>query len=105
MAASDALARMWMGSPFGAGAAYPPPQYGGYTAPPPAYPTAPAPAAPEPPPDEDAAPPRRRSAPDLAADREPEPADRNGEVAAMRRELDELKGLLRESLPKKRKRR
>jgi polyhydroxyalkanoate synthesis repressor PhaR len=72
MAATDALARMWMGSPFGG-----PSQYGaypGYGAPPP---PSPSPSA-EPP--SDAAP---------AAD---------GDVAAMRRELDELKQAVRESL-------
>jgi polyhydroxyalkanoate synthesis repressor PhaR len=86
VAASDALARMWMGSPFGYGQGAPPqyaqpqpqPQpYGGYPAPP--Y------VAPPPPPEV-----------------EPEPASTNGDrergdrdVAAMRRELDELKQLIR----------
>jgi polyhydroxyalkanoate synthesis repressor PhaR len=104
MAAGDALARMWMGSPFGTPNPYP--QYGGYAAPPP-YPVAPEP----PPPDgEDVPkkragtePPRRRSASDLAAERD-EQAERAEDVAAMRRELDELKQALQESLPKKRKR-
>ena len=126
MAATDALARMWMSSPFGAPAPYP--QYGGYPAPPP-YPVGP-PAPPDVSADEEPArkrpdsdsPPRRRSASDLADEREPprrrsasnlaedagarpdERADRADDVAAMRRELDELKGLLRDSLPKKRKR-
>jgi polyhydroxyalkanoate synthesis repressor PhaR len=80
MAASDALARMWMGG-FGGQPApyqgYPP----GYTAPPPPE---------ESPPEEAAAPKRART----------EPSE---EVAEMRRELDELKQALRESLPKKRK--
>lgn len=132
IAATDAIARMWMGSPFGGPAPYQ--QYGGYAAPPP-YPVGPPPGAPngqnggpmggpngEPPPDADE-PPRRRSEPDLgararrsdpdlgararrksesdvdAADREDARAD---DVAAMRRELDELKQALRDSLPKKR---
>ncbi len=121
MAAGDALARMWMGSPFGAPSPYAP-QYGGYAAPPPPPPypsaSASAPAGPppgEPPPDEEPAsrksePPRRKSSVDLSTERDDaaERSDRNGErgddVAAMRRELDELKGLLRDSLPKKRKR-
>jgi polyhydroxyalkanoate synthesis repressor PhaR len=107
MAAGDALARMWMGSPFGGPSPYPP-QYGGYAAPPPSpYPASGAPPAEPPPPDDEppprkSEPPRRRSAVDLAAERDA--GDRNDDVAAMRRELDELKGLLRESLPKKRKR-
>jgi polyhydroxyalkanoate synthesis repressor PhaR len=72
--AGDALARMWMNSPFG----YPPPQaqpYAAYAAPP--Y------VAPPPPPEV-----------------EPEPAPpgpgRGDDVAAMRRELDELKQLIRD---------
>ena len=80
LAATDALARMWMGTPFG------PPQqqpgYGGYPAPP--Y------VAPPPPPE---------------ASEEPveaAPAATNGsrddDVAAMRRELDELKQVIREGL-------
>jgi polyhydroxyalkanoate synthesis repressor PhaR len=75
VAATDALARMWMGAPVAQG--YPPPQH---YAPSPAFTPAP------PPPDE------------------PEPpADGNGQgdrndVAAMRRELDELKQAIREGL-------
>jgi polyhydroxyalkanoate synthesis repressor PhaR len=98
MAASDALARMWMGSPFGAPNPYP--GYGGYAAPPPPYP----PAAPP------AAPPDDVSADD--GDVSPQPARRPSrpvmesaqadDVASMRRELDELKQALRDSLPKKR---
>jgi polyhydroxyalkanoate synthesis repressor PhaR len=113
MAASDALARMWMASPFGGPSPYPP-QYGGYAAPPPPYPSGPPPGEPSPPPDDEPAPrksepPRRKSAADLTAERDDDrpaerTAERNDDVAAMRRELDELKGLLRESLPKKRKR-
>jgi hypothetical protein len=112
MAASDALARMWMGSPFGGPAPYPP-QYPGYSAPPP-YPVAGPGPTPEPPPDEaeprkraETEPGRRRSSQNLAADAdEPraERGDRADDVAAMRRELDELKAALRDSLPKKRKR-
>jgi len=111
MAAGDALARMWMGSPFGGPPPYQP-QYGGYAAPPPPYPPAPGPPV-EPPPDDEptprkSEPPRRRSSVDMSTERDDASADRNGDrkddVAAMRRELDELKGLPRESLPKKRKR-
>jgi polyhydroxyalkanoate synthesis repressor PhaR len=109
MAASDALARMWMGSPFGGPSPYPP-QYGGYAAPPPSPYTASGPPPVEPPPDDEppprkSEPPRRKSAADLSAERDDDrTGERNDDVAAMRRELDELKGLLRESLPKKRKR-
>lgn len=104
MAATDALTRMWMGSPFG-GPPNPYQQYG-YAAPPPPYPVASAPAAPEDETEESA--PRRRSEPDLRPPRaksEPSPEGdaRSGDVAAMRRELDELKQALRESLPKKKK--
>ncbi len=83
MAATDALTRMWMGSPFGG---YPPQYGGGYAAPPPSYPTQAPP--PEPPPFD-------------AHDVQPEPvvAKSNGdEVAAMRRELEELKQAVRESI-------
>jgi polyhydroxyalkanoate synthesis repressor PhaR len=93
MAATDALARMWMGSPFGA----PYQQYSGYAAPPP-YPIQSSP-----PPDEEA---------EEAASRKRAPSEpgtggdsRADDVAAMRKELDELKAALRESLPKKKKRR
>jgi polyhydroxyalkanoate synthesis repressor PhaR len=126
MAAGDALARMWMGSPFGGPPPYPP-QYGGYAPP---YPVGPHPGEP-PRPDEADEPPVRPSRPsspamkraetepgresgrrrtesgedaDARADRA-ERAERADDVAAMRRELDELKQVLRESLPKKRKRR
>jgi len=107
MAATDALARMWMGSPFG-GPPNPYQQYG-YAAPPPPYPVASPPAAPEDETEESPAPPRRRSEPDLRPPRaKSEPSaeangDRADDVAAMRRELDELKQALRESLPKKKK--
>ena len=86
VAATDALARMWMGGPFGAPYQPPPPPYGNYAAPPYVAPPPP----PEPEPDaEPAEPPRRRGT---------EPGDRDGDVAAMRRELDELKQALREGL-------
>jgi polyhydroxyalkanoate synthesis repressor PhaR len=85
MAATDALARMWMGSAFGA-----PPQYG-YAAPPPSpYPP---PAAPPSPDDETEEMPKPRA--------KTEPG--NDDVAAMRRELDELKEALREGLATKKK--
>jgi len=90
LAATDALARMWMGTPF----AQPPqqPGYGGYPAPP--Y------VAPPPPPESS----------DEVAEAPPPPTtngSRDDDVAAMRRELDELKQAIREGLgpraPKKRK--
>jgi len=83
-AASDALARMWMATPF---ANYPP--QAPSAAPPPGYnyPTgAPPYVAPPPPPDE------------------PPPSDTRGsspEISAMRRELDELKAAIREGLAAK----
>lgn len=108
MAATDALTRMWMGSPFG-GNPYPP-QYGGYAAPPPPYPAAPQPQA-EAPGDEPEMSPRSKRA-DSRSDvddnggppsRRSKPAIQQAdEVATMRRELDELKQALRDSLPKKR---
>jgi polyhydroxyalkanoate synthesis repressor PhaR len=126
MAAGDALARMWMQSPFGAPTPYPG-QYGGYAAPPPPYPVAPSPIPGEPGDDEQDLPPRSKragsrsdadgrdagddngSAPSRksrpAMERPSRPAMDQGQsddVAAMRRELDELKGMLRDSLPKKR---
>lgn len=99
MAATDALARMWMGSPFGGPPQYaPPPQYG-YPAPPP-YPVASPPAAPEDETEESPAKPepRGRAKTDPSAN-----GDSRDDVAAMRRELEELKVALRESLPKKKK--
>lgn len=91
MAATDALARMWMGGPFAG--AYPAPQPGyGYATPP----TSGFTPAPPPPPESDAEPEATPAA----------PAGRN-EVAEMRRELDELKQALREGLaarPRKKKR-
>ena len=84
MAATDAIARMWMGSPFGPS---PYQQYGGYTVPPPP----PMPAEPEEP--------RPRPSTEPGAEQRAE--QRADDVAAMRRELDELKQALRESLPPK----
>jgi polyhydroxyalkanoate synthesis repressor PhaR len=72
LAATDALTRLWMGYQQPPGYGYPPP----YVAPPPEEPAAEAP----------------------PADRERE---RDGEVAAMRRELDELKQAIREGLAAK----
>jgi polyhydroxyalkanoate synthesis repressor PhaR len=85
-AASDAMARMWMASPFGGGAFQ---NYPGYPQQQP-YPTAPGPlsVAPPPPPDE--------------------PAEvRDDGMAAMRHELDELKQMMRDNLaaPRARKKR
>jgi polyhydroxyalkanoate synthesis repressor PhaR len=122
IAATDALARMWMGSPFGG---YPQPGYpqgypqyppgtqpGSYAPPPMPYPpeeAEPTNGGRRPGTDTDA---RRRpgTEPDIEAPAEPrraatEPDARGDDVAAMRRELDELKAALRESLPKRKKRR
>lgn len=85
LAATDAIARMWMGSPFGS-----PYQqaYGqGYAQPSPYV-------APPPPPEPE---PERESSADAQA--------RTDDVAAMRRELDELKQALREGLGAKRRKR
>jgi polyhydroxyalkanoate synthesis repressor PhaR len=106
MAATDALTRMWMGGAFGAPQPYPG-QYGGY-APPPSYPMGPPPE-PPPPADDDSMSPRSKRA-DSRSDADEAPARRPSkpameqaeDVAAMRRELDELKQALRDSLPKKR---
>lgn len=119
IAATDALARMWMGSPFaGYQQPFPPgyappqgyPPNAGYPAPPPPFPVAE---------ETEAGDGRRRAAtePDVTmaepakrAQTEPgkragtEPEAREDDVAAMRRELDELKAALRESLPKRKKR-
>ena len=78
VAASDALARMWMANPFGG---YQTPTYGQGYAP------SPETAAPPPPAENGEAP------------------KRNDEVAAMRRELDELKQAIRDGLGPKRKKR
>jgi polyhydroxyalkanoate synthesis repressor PhaR len=96
VAASDALARMWMGSPFGFGQGQPPspspspfaqpqaqpgPQpYAGYAAPPYVAPPPPPEAEPEP----------------MPPPPPPSSGDRGDDVAAMRRELDELKQLIRD---------
>jgi len=91
MAATDALARLWMGSPFAPPYQQPYPGYAAPAAPPPSYP----PPAHEPESDGE----RERKRADT------EPAEqRSDDVAAMRRELDELKAALRESLPKRKKR-
>jgi hypothetical protein len=81
VAASDALARMWMSSPFGN--PYQTPPFGqGYAAPPAGgFP------APPPPPESEAVEPT------------PPPAPHNDDVGAMRKELDELKQMLRDNLP------
>ncbi len=88
LAATDAIARMWMGSPFGSPYQQPPPPYGTYPAPP--Y------VAPPPPPEEPPA--ADGTEKDAAA------ATKDGketEVAAMRRELDELKQAIRDGLAAK----
>ncbi|CAN5549999.1 hypothetical protein BH11MYX1_BH11MYX1_11440 [soil metagenome] len=73
MAATDALARLWMGSPFGG---YQPTYGGGYAAPPPPYPVD-----------------------GHEVQSEPIAKPSTGEdVAAMRRELEELKQAVRESI-------
>lgn len=96
LAAGDALARMWM-SGFG-GAPYQ--QYPGYTAPP--YPVpAPPPAEPEEAPGDDDQP-RKRARTEPTENHTTE--QRTDEVAEMRRELEELKQVLRDSLPKRKKR-
>lgn len=119
IAASDALARMWMASPFGGYA--PPAGYPqGYQYPPGGQGYAPMPytAAEEPAERRSDTDLRRRSDTEIDARRRPptepdiepppragtEPDARGDDVAAMRRELDELKAALRESLPKKRRR-
>ena len=89
----DALARMWMASPFGG---YQTPTYGQGYAPPPSAFAAPPPA--YPPPESEAA------APPAPAENGVAPT-RNDEVAAMRRELDELKQAIRDGLGGKRKKR
>jgi polyhydroxyalkanoate synthesis repressor PhaR len=89
----DALARMWMASPFGG---YQTPTYGQGYAPPSAFAAPPPPA--YPPPESEAA---ARPAPAENG----EAPTRNDEVAAMRRELDELKQAVRDGLGGKRKKR
>lgn len=78
VAATDALARMWMGAPFAQGYGPPPQQH---YAPSPTFTPAP------PPPHDDGEPPPEGNG----------NGDRN-DVAAMRRELDELKQAIREGL-------
>jgi len=81
VAASDALARMWMGGPFGQFPQQPQPPGYGY---PPAQSFTPAP-----PPGPE---------PESADAGGHAPPDRNSDVAEMRRELDELKQAIREGL-------
>lgn len=87
VAAGDALARMWLSGPFGYGQAAPPypspPPYAGYAAPPYVAP-------PPPPPEHEPEP------PGLERGDRPDRGDRGADVAAMRRELDELKQLIRD---------
>jgi polyhydroxyalkanoate synthesis repressor PhaR len=102
MAATDALARMWMGNAFGGAPPYQP--YPGYPAPP--ANTYPIPATgSEPDPEEPAA----RRPPGSEADGDRERAERNdraADMAAMRRELEELKQAVRDSIqPKARRKR
>lgn len=83
-AATDALARMWMGGPFG--------QFTQQPQPPPGYGYAPNQSftpAPPPPPEPE------------PADGNAGPPDRNSDVAEMRRELDELKQAIRDGLAAK----
>lgn len=85
VAASDALARMWMGGPFG--------QYPQQQQPPPGYGYPPSQGftpAPPPPPE-----------PEPTDANGHGPPDRNSDVAGMRRELDELKQAIREGLAAK----
>ena len=83
---SDAIARMWMGSPFAPPVQYQPPYSYAQGTPP--Y------VAPPPPPEdhEPDEPPQRKSSP-VVGERKSSPDDG---MAAMRRELDELKQLIRE---------
>jgi polyhydroxyalkanoate synthesis repressor PhaR len=99
LAATDAIARMWMGSPFGAPPPYQghPQQYAGYPAPPYVAP---------PPDDADAS--ESSDADAAASPRRARPGtdrgdkgERDGDVAAMRRELDELKQVIREGFAAK----
>jgi hypothetical protein len=88
LAATDALARMWMASPFG----------GPYQ---PQYPNAFVAPAPVPAPEDGEPAPRKRGG------TEPGVTDnaRGDDVAAMRRELDELKQALRDGLGKRSRKR
>jgi polyhydroxyalkanoate synthesis repressor PhaR len=96
VAASDALARMWMTGPFGYAQGGPGP-YGQ----PPAYGQPPPPYGQPPPPPYASYPGPPYAAPPAPPEPEAEPAHANGErgdsdVAAMRRELDELKQMIRD---------
>ncbi len=97
MAATDALARMWMGSPFAS--AYQPPYGGGYAAAPP-YPVGapPAPHEPAPPGPGNGEPPDAHGAQAGQAGHAEANGGRTDDVAAMRRELEELKQAVRESI-------
>jgi polyhydroxyalkanoate synthesis repressor PhaR len=120
IAATDALARMWMGGPF---AGYQQPYPPGYAGPQGYPPNAGYPAPPPPPfpvaedsegdgrnrraatePDVSMAEPGKRAATEPGKRAATEPEAREDDVAAMRRELDELKAALRETLPKRKKR-
>lgn len=105
IAATDALARMWMGSPFAGyqppfpqGQGYPP----GYAAPPQGYPPG-MPSSATPSGGSPVAPPSAFAVGD-DADADLQSDAREDDVAAMRRELDELKQALKDSLPKRKKR-
>jgi len=93
LAATDAIARMWMGSPFGNPyQQQQPPPYGNYASPPYVAP---------PPPPEDTRPHERVGSDSEATAEAANGERRDGEVAAMRRELDELKQAIREGLAAK----
>jgi polyhydroxyalkanoate synthesis repressor PhaR len=93
-AASDALARMWMGSPFGFGPGQPPSPFAQPQPPPQPYAGYGAPlyVAPPPPPEAEPEP----GPPQAHPQPPPSNGDRGDDVAAMRRELDELKQLIRD---------
>jgi polyhydroxyalkanoate synthesis repressor PhaR len=96
MAAGDALARMWMGSPFGG---YQPQYGGGYAAPPPAMAYPPNGQGGAEPPPFDLEPPAHHA--QSTAHSEQTAAKHNGnndDVATMRRELEELKQAVRDSM-------
>jgi len=98
VAAGDALARMWMNSPFGYGQAAPPyappqaPPYAAPQAPPYAGYASPPYVAPPPPPEAESEP----ASPGGSGGDRGDRSDRSDDVAAMRRELDELKQLIRD---------
>jgi polyhydroxyalkanoate synthesis repressor PhaR len=96
LAATDALTRMWMGSPFGAPYQPYPTGYAAYPTPMPE------------PTDGEHEPARGRGEPARAragSESEPDATTRGDDVAAMRRELDELKQAVRDSIKPRRKRR